>query len=54
MGNQAGKQCFFITPIGKIDSPERERSGELLHVLRPVLDQLGYGLTRSDEDPTLA
>jgi hypothetical protein len=52
MGNQPRKQCFFITPIGKIDSPERVRSDELLHVLRPVLDQLGYDLTRGDEDPT--
>ena len=51
MDDQARKQCFFITPIGLKDSAERQRSDDLLHVLRPLLDQLGYDMTRADEDP---
>jgi hypothetical protein len=45
------RQCFFITPIGDGDSMERRRSDDLLHVLRPVLNELGYDLARGDEFP---
>src|SRR5690554_6972252 len=53
MGNEAKGTCFFITPIGGADSPQRDRSDTVLdHILRPALvPQLVAEVNRIDHDP---
>ncbi|NES95721.1 MAG: nucleoside 2-deoxyribosyltransferase, partial [Desertifilum sp. SIO1I2] len=44
------KSCFVACPIGELDSVERKRSDKLLrHILKPVLDELGYEIVRADQ-----
>ncbi len=44
------RTCFVISTIGQPDSLERKRSDALLnHVIRPVLEELGYDVTRADD-----
>jgi methyl-accepting chemotaxis protein len=45
------KVCFFITPIGKADSPERKRADQVQkYILREVL-AAKYKIVRADELP---
>jgi hypothetical protein len=44
------KSCFVIAPIGDPGGPIRKRSDQVLrHLIRPVLEPLGYSVTRADE-----
>lgn len=44
------KICFVIAPIGKPDSPERERSDQVLDfIIRPAVTRFGYKAVRADE-----
>lgn len=46
----AEKSCFVIAPIGEMDSHVRRRSDQLLrHLIRPVVEPLGYTVHRADE-----
>lgn len=48
--NNKKKTCFIACPIGSADSDERKRSdGILRHILKPVLDELGYETVRADQ-----
>jgi hypothetical protein len=43
-------ECFFITPIGEEDSPERKRSDGLLQaVIEPCAKELGLETVRADK-----
>jgi hypothetical protein len=43
-------ECFFITPIGKDDSPERKRSDGVLHaVIEPAASRHGLVAIRADK-----
>lgn len=43
------EECFFITPIGKDDSPDRKRAdGVLDAVIKPAATQLGLRPVRAD------
>lgn len=47
----SNKTCFFVSPIGEEDSPERKNSDTVLkYFLKPVCEKLGYDVTRSDFD----
>lgn len=42
--------CFVISPIGEEDSEIRQNSEKLYnYILKPVVDKLGYEITRSDK-----
>ena len=44
------KTCFEIAPIGPEDSATRKRSDKVLrHIIRPVVESLGYEAVRADE-----
>lgn len=44
------KKCFFVTPIGSDDSPERKNSDTVLnHIIRPVCESLQFEVIRVDE-----
>lgn len=44
------KIAFIISPIGKIDSPERRRSNQILkYIIKPVVTELGYEAIRADD-----
>ena len=44
------KTCFVIAPIGEPESPTRKRSDQVLrHIIRPVVERLGYEAIRADE-----
>ena len=43
------KECFLISPIGKMNSEERMNSDKLFnHIIKPVMKELGYEPTRAD------
>lgn len=43
------KSCFFISPIGNADSPQRRRSDTVLkHIIEPVCKELEFQVTRVD------
>lgn len=45
-----GKTCFAATPIGGDGSEIRNRSDKILnHVITPVLEPMGYTITRADK-----
>jgi hypothetical protein len=44
------KICFYITPIGAEDSPERKHSDLFLnHVVEPAITELGLKIVRADQ-----
>lgn len=44
------KICFYITPIGAEDSPERQHSDLFLnHVVEPAIAELGLKIVRADQ-----
>jgi hypothetical protein len=44
------KPCFFIAPIGPVQSDVRKRSNQVLkYIVRPVLQKYGYKAVRGDE-----
>lgn len=46
---KTSKSCFFITPIGASDSPERRRADWIFHhVIEPVSEKLGLDAERAD------
>jgi hypothetical protein len=46
----SAKTCFVITPIGAPSSDTRRRSDQILkHIIRPVVERLGYVARRADE-----
>lgn len=49
---ESGKTCFAATPIGTEGSEERNRSDIVLdYVIVPVLEPMGYTVTRADHIP---
>ena len=43
------KKCFFISPIGDVDSPQRKRSDQLFkHMIQPIAKEYGYFAHRAD------
>jgi hypothetical protein len=48
-GRVSIETCFYICPIGKIDSPTRKRSNQVYkHVVAATLEPLGYTVVRAD------
>ena len=46
----AKKMCFAITPIGGPESEVRRRSDKILrHIIKPIVEELGYENVRADE-----
>lgn len=46
------KICFFLSPIGDDDSPERKHSDNVLNnIINPVLQEFGYEPFRADHIP---
>ena len=44
------KKCFFVTPIGTDDSPERKNSDTVLnHIIKPVCESVGFEVVRVDQ-----
>ena len=44
------KTCFAIAPIGEAASDTRRRSDQVMrHLVRPVVEPLGYKAIRADE-----
>ncbi|MBU5357266.1 hypothetical protein FSZ06_06170 [Enterococcus gallinarum] len=44
------KKCFFVTPIGQDDSPERKNSDTVLnHIIKPVCEKAGFEVIRVDQ-----
>jgi nucleoside 2-deoxyribosyltransferase len=44
------KVCFAVTPIGSQESEVRRRSNQILrHIIKPVVEELGYKNVRADE-----
>ncbi len=44
------KKCFFICPIGDIDSDVRKRSDKIMkHLLNPICSNKGYEVIRADK-----
>ncbi|HTZ19365.1 MAG TPA: hypothetical protein VMC06_00660 [Opitutaceae bacterium] len=44
------KNCFFISPIGSPDSPQRKRSDVLVrHLLQPILAEFDFQPVRADQ-----
>jgi hypothetical protein len=45
-----GKKCFFITPIGEIDSDIRKRSDQVFkHLIKPSVEPFNYKPFRADQ-----
>ncbi len=43
------KECFVVSPIGANGTDTRKRSNQIFrHVISPVVEGLGYGVTRAD------
>ncbi|MEI2419041.1 hypothetical protein V6O07_02110 [Arthrospira platensis SPKY2] len=48
------KTCFFVTPIGSNNSPERKISDFVMAVhLKPTLKKFGYTVERADSSPSV-
>lgn len=44
------KKCFFVTPIGQDESPERKNSDTVLnHIIKPVCEKAGFEVIRVDQ-----
>ena len=43
------KKCFFITPIGEVDSDERKLSDSYLKILQAPIKNKGYEIIRADQ-----
>ncbi len=44
------RECFFITPIGKEGSPQRQRADAVLKsILEPAAQSVGFEVVRADE-----
>jgi hypothetical protein len=44
--------CFYICPIGALDSPERKRSNQIFkYIINPVATECGFThVTRADKE----
>lgn len=50
VGVKTTKKCFVICPIGDGGTPTRRRSDLILkHIIKPVVEELGYTAVRSDD-----
>lgn len=48
-GKTIKQSCFVVGPIGEAGSDIRDKADWLLYIIRPVLEEFGYNVTRADE-----